>query len=239
MDCVECKGLLSSFMDNELDCERADAVRCHLAVCGDCALLCEELAAMLDVCALEAGVDLLPPNSKAIWCRINNLIECENKPEPAMPAEQARRPRFWQVSLWQATAAVLAIGLISSLLTAVALHNLQPADNDLAIQTGPPSIFQRALAKIGLAETPYEQRERRIKQHIAAIEYWNARVEARRQQWDRQTRDAFDRNLQVIDETVSEYKHILERDPDDDLSREMLDAVLSEKTSLLRDFSDL
>ena len=73
----------------------------------------------------------------------------------------------------------------------------------------------------------------------AAIEYWNARVQNRRNQWDRATRDAFDRNLQVIDESVSEYTMILQHDPADDLSGEMLDSVLTEKMALLRDFSDL
>jgi hypothetical protein len=32
---------------------------------------------------------------------------------------------------------------------------------------------------------------------------------------------------------------ILEQDPEDDLSGEMLDSVLNEKMNLLRDFSDL
>jgi hypothetical protein len=58
-------------------------------------------------------------------------------------------------------------------------------------------------------------------------------------QWDRTTREAFDRNLNVIDEAVNDYTTILQRDPEDELSGEMLDSVLTEKMNLLRDFSDL
>jgi hypothetical protein len=95
------------------------------------------------------------------------------------------------------------------------------------------------LSKVGLIDSPQQARDRKTQQQRAAIEYWDARVQARRTQWDRHTREAFDRNLQVIDETVSEYTTILERDPEDDLSGEMLDSVLTDKMNLLRDFSEL
>jgi hypothetical protein len=45
--------------------------------------------------------------------------------------------------------------------------------------------------------------------------------------------------LQVIDQSLNEYTVILEQDPEDDLSSEMLDSVLNDKMNLLRDFSDL
>ena len=58
-------------------------------------------------------------------------------------------------------------------------------------------------------------------------------------QWDRVTREAFDRNLQVLDESVKDYTTILSQDPEDELSGEMLDAVMNDKMNLLRDFADL
>ncbi|MCA0254249.1 MAG: hypothetical protein LCH20_02050, partial [Proteobacteria bacterium] len=97
----------------------------------------------------------------------------------------------------------------------------------------------RALSKIGLAETPKESRERKIREQQIAIDYWNKRVEARRLQWDKNLRDAFDRNLREIDQIVSEYTQILEENPQDELSGEMLDSALNEKVDLLREFSDL
>ncbi len=52
-------------------------------------------------------------------------------------------------------------------------------------------------------------------------------------------REAFDRNLIEIDQTVYEYDRILQENPQDDLSSEMLDSALNEKMALLREFSEL
>ena len=88
-------------------------------------------------------------------------------------------------------------------------------------------------------DTPQQARERRIKEQQAAIDYWNKRVEARRVQWDKNMREAFDRNLNEIDQTVNEYTLILQENPQDELSSEMLDSTLNDKMELLRAFSDL
>jgi len=50
------------------------------------------------------------------------------------------------------------------------------------------------MAKLGVIDTPQQARERRIKEQQAAIAYWDSRVQAKRVQWDKFTREAFDRN---------------------------------------------
>lgn len=232
--------MISVFMDNELDSELAAEVRSHLAICLDCTRVCEDFASILDVCGVEAAPEIVPPNSRALWCRINNIIENEaTQATPDVPAQAARR--VWRLSFSQLAAAVLCVAVVSSLLTVVALRNYtRPAEADFTSRSvASQTTFEKVLVRIGLAESPHQARERRINEQRAAIDYWNARVQARRVQWDRTTRDAFDRNLQVIDESVSEYTMILQRDPEDDLSGEMLDSVLNEKMNLLRDFSEL
>lgn len=239
MNCDECKEVISVFMDNELDDVRSAAVRAHLAVCTPCALVCEDFAAILDVCTNESPSDLVPPNSQALWCRINNILESEIKPiEPPAAKPPAR---FWRLSFAQLTAAVLCIAVISSLLTVVAFRNyMQPAEADFTTRSvAAQTTFEKVLSKVGLMETPQQARDRRLKEQHAAIGYWNERVQVRRMSWDRATREAFDRNLQIIDQSVSEYTVILEQDPEDELSGEMLDTVLNDKMALLRDFSDL
>lgn len=239
MNCDECKNLIGVFMDNELDESQASEVRKHLAFCPECALVCHELASILDVCQSESPAEIVPPNSKALWCRINNIIESEAKPT-SVPVEE-HRGRFWRLSFMQLAAAVLVIMVVSSLMTFVAIRKyLQPpADGFTARSSATQTTFEKVLSKLGLVETPVQARLRQAKERGAAIEYWNSRVQARRMQWDRATRDAFDRNLRVIDESVNDYTKILQQDPDDDLSGEMLDSVLNDKVNLLRDFSDL
>jgi len=175
-----------------------------------------------------------------MWCRISNTIESEIKPPTATQPEPPKG-RFWRLSLPQLASAVLGIAIISSLLTVVGIRNyLQPSGDDFTTRSAATmSTFEKVLAKVGLMDTPQRSRERRIQEQQAAISYWNDRVQARRVQWDRVTRDAFDRNLKVIDESVAQYMQILKQDPEDELSVEMLDAVMSDKMSLLRDFADL
>jgi hypothetical protein len=241
MNCGECKDLIGSFMDNELAEAQASEVRMHLAVCLECAEVCEDLASLIDVCSAEAD-ETVPPNPQALWCRINNIIENEAKAAAqSSAAEPAPRRRLWQLSFAQLSAAVVCVAIISSLLTVVAVRNYTgPQEADFVSRSqASQTTFEKILSRVGLAETPHQARERRLKEQEAAIEYWNARVETKRHQWNRTTRDAFERNLQAIDDSVREYRMILSDDPDDDLSGEMLDAVMTEKMNLLRDFADL
>jgi hypothetical protein len=239
MNCEDCKNLISPFLDNEIDERQASDVRAHLAACADCQRMCEEFTAILEASASESSAELMPPNSQALWCRINNIIESEAKPPKTEAGPQ--RGRFFHLSLPQLAAALVCIALISSLLTVVAIRNYtEPAESDLTARSvATQTTFEKVLSRVGLMETPLQARERRLREQHAAIEYWDARVQSRRAQWDRATREAFDRNLQVINDSVNEYTLILEQNPDDDLSGEMLDTVLSEKMNLLRDFADL
>ncbi|MEO7659602.1 MAG: zf-HC2 domain-containing protein [Pyrinomonadaceae bacterium] len=240
MNCDECKNLISVFMDTELEEPLASEMRYHLAICAECAFICEDFSSILDVCTMDLPSEGVPPNSKALWCRINNIIENDAKAAPPLPVEGPRR-RIWQLSFLQLSAAVLCIAVISSLLTFVAIQNYsQPADGDFTTRSSASqTTFEKVLSKVGLMETPQQARDRRVKEQHAAIEYWNARVQSRRQQWDRATRDAFDRNLHAIQESVNDYTMILQKDPEDELSGEMLDSVLNEKMNLLRDFAAL
>lgn len=240
MNCEECKNLISPLLDNELDKTQAFEVRTHLGLCADCQRMCEEFTAIMNASAGESSAELLPPNSQALWCRINNIIESEAKPEP--PVETApKRGRFFHLSWTQLSAALVCIAVISSLLTVVAIRNYsEPPESDLSARSSATqTTFEKVLSRVGLMETPQQARERRLREQNAAIEYWDTRVQTRRAQWDRATREAFDRNLQVINDSVSEYTLILEQNPEDELSGEMLDSVLSEKMNLLRDFADL
>lgn len=226
-------------MDHELGEPLAEAVREHIALCPWCAKVCEDMASILDLCHSEDPAELLPPNSQALWCRINNIIESEIKPE--LPQHPPKR-RLWQLSFAQLTSAVLGIAVISSLLTFIGIRNYSkpPQSDDLTTRSSETqTTFEKIAGKLGFVETPEEARARRIREQQAVIDYWNQRVQARRAMWDKNVREAFDRNLNEIDQAVSEYTLILQRDPQDDLSGEMLDSALNDKIDLLREFSDL
>lgn len=250
MNCEHCQERISVFLDNELEESSANEVREHLAVCAECSRVCEDLAMIIDFSQLDAEDAALPPNPQALWCRINNIIESEVHAEIAkehkekiVAAEKEAQqagwlPRRWNFSFMQIASAVLGIAIVSSVLTVVGIRNYT-ADHDLAASSAPPTLFERALGKLGLIETPKERRDRILQERATTIDYWNKRVEARRAKWDINLRDAFDRNLHEIDQAVQEYTLILEDNPQDELSSEMLDSALNEKMELLREFSEL
>ncbi len=250
MNCQQCQELISLFLDNELDENISSGVRTHIALCAACAKIYEEFAMILDFCTLDEAETSLPPNSKALWCRINNIIESEIEPEVHQPQPQARvgtgflsgiRRNRWQLSFSQVLTAVLGIALVSSLLTFVGFKNYTAEDSAkvTANASVAPSVFEKVLGKFGLVETPEQARERRVKEQQAAIDYWNKRVEVRRVNWDNHLRQAFDRNLNEINQVVFEYDRNLQENPQDELSGEMLDSALNEKMEILREFSDL
>lgn len=244
MNCEECQDLISPFLDNELDDNASAAVQSHLTLCPACTKLCEDFALILESCGDAAPAEIVPPNSQALWCRINNIIENEVKAAPKPETEQPKRGRVsrgWRFTFSQVGAAAAGIALISSLLTVVGIRNyFEPSGADTTSRSAASqTTFEKVLSKVGLTETPQQARERRLREQQAAIDYWTRRVTARRAQWDARMRDAFDRNLYVINESVNEYNQILQQNPDDDLSGEMLNAVLDEKMNLLRAFSDL
>jgi hypothetical protein len=249
MNCEHCQELISVFLDNELDETSSGHVREHLAVCEACSKVCEDLAMIMDFCQLEQDEAALPPNPQALWCRINNIIESEVQAEfvkehkekvetMAAEAKSGWLPRRWHLSFPQLASAVLGIAILSSLLTVIGLKNFG-ASNDNFAANSEPTILDRVLGKIGLAETPRQKRERVIKERELAIDYWNKRVETRRSQWNAHLREAFDRNLNEINQAVNEYSLILQENPQDELSVEMLDSALNEKMDLLREFSEL
>lgn len=251
MNCEQCQELISLFLDNELDEGTSLAVRMHIALCAGCAKICEEFAMILDFCNLDEAEAAVPPNSKALWCRINNIIESDVEPEfvqtPPPPTEikggfaSRIRRNNWQLSFSQVLTSVLGVAVISSLLTFVGFKNYttESGAESTATATMAPSTFERVLGRVGLIETVEQIRERRIKEQQSAIDYWNKRVEARRTNWDNHLRQAFDRNLNEINQVVFEHDKILQDNPQDDLSGEMLDSALTEKMELLREFSDL
>ncbi len=249
MNCENCQDLLSEYIDGELNVVDAANVQTHLEMCVECAELHLDFSSILGFYDKKDAVnEVFTPNSQALWCRIHNEIENEVKPEIAKEIEikKANRTWFervwdftWQLSFTQTVSAVLGIALLSSLLTIVGIRNYSATNEFTADSTMSPNLFERVLGRLGVMDTPRETREKRLKEQQTAIDYWNNRVEARKAQWNSHLREAFDRNLQEIDQVVNEYTEILEENPQDSVSSEMLDSAMNEKMELLKGFSEL
>jgi hypothetical protein len=240
MDCEKCLALIDDFLDAKLSSAESAAIGEHLQICVGCAVFHEDLTAVFESCEDLRGHLAEPPNSQALWLRISNLIEseqtalalAETKNVVPLASKTSWWARSWQLSFQQMASAVLGIAVITSLLTVVGLQNAASVKNSIAVQ-----FFQSSETHKPAGRTI--ELENRLKEQQMAIEYWNRRVESRRNQWNRNLREAFDRNLTAINQVVTDYETQLQSNPEDKISEEMLDAALKDKMELLREFSEL
>ena len=244
MNCERCQELISAYIDGELSVMERAAVSTHFSICSECSKIHEDFLTISDTFDEPFAQDSLPPNSQALWCRINNIIESEvdeaQKQEPQLPPEKSRLvSRSWSFSAAQVFASVLLVAVVSSLVTLVAYKNFVTPVDSLSSFDAEPSVFDKVLSKLGMAETPAQKAQRRLDERRSAIEYWSKRVAQRRLEWASDTRITFDRNMDVIDKAVQQYTLLLRENPQDEISTEMLDSALNEKMELLREFSEL
>ncbi len=234
MNCDKCQTLISDLLDDSLTHEDQATLELHLEECLSCADVRGDLRALVDFSRSQRGVYSAPPNEKALWQRIQNVIEAEAGVAAAVTAKPARgwtswMSRSWELSFPQLAASAAAIVLIVALSTVVGLRRWQ---------SGEPTRQNATVDENSLGLAAANLRSR-ISQQQQAINYWNQRVEFNKERWSPQMRETFDRNLKVIDETVKNSFDALSQNPHDEVSEEMLNAALNEKLSLLKEFAEL
>jgi hypothetical protein len=233
MNCEKCQELISDLLDGDLRQPNEKLLNAHLEECLDCQEVRSDLQSILSFCQTQRGQYEAPASERALWLRIRNVIEAEQTvTAPSLPRVKPSWSewlgRSWELSLPQLAASVAAIVLVVSLTTVVGLRRWDSG----AVADGPA----RAAASFNATATNVLERTRQQQQ---MIDYWNQRVEMNKARWSPQMRETFDRNLKVIDQAVSDSLSDLSKNPHDEVSEEMLNAALSEKLAILKEFADL
>ncbi|HEV2801466.1 MAG TPA: zf-HC2 domain-containing protein [Pyrinomonadaceae bacterium] len=238
MDCEKCSDLLGDFLEGTLDGHDHALLGAHLEECLDCACVRDELRAIVAVASESREQLVAPPNERALWLRVRNTIEAELSAQQraaaalasANAAREARENfltrlmnKRWALSLPQLTAAVVAIVVGVSVITTVGLQRLSAGNGGVKQQV---TAAERGVRKLN-------------QDQLLAIEYLMQRVEERKARWNPRMREAFDRNLGIIDATVTDSLKELNESPHDEISEEALNAALRDKMELLREFSEL
>lgn len=233
MNCEKCQDLIGDFLDGALSQEDQTTLNLHLEECLGCADVRNDLQAIVGFCRSHRGEYVAPPNEKALWQRIRNVIEAESSPALAVAPAGGNFwtnwiGRTWELSFPQLAASAAAIVLVVSLSTAVGLRRWQSGQSNVV------STSQDANLSVATANL-----RNRISQQQQTINYWNQRVEFNKARWSPQMRETFDRNLKVIDEAVNTSFDALSHNPHDEVSEEMLNTALNEKLTLLKEFAEL
>ena len=231
MNCERCQELIGDLVDGTLSGADESTLKSHLGECLDCVSVREDLSAITSYCRAHRGEYDAPPNERALWLRIRNMIEAENaNSNSAVRAGSPSRTvrsgswwsRSWELSLPQLVAFAAAIVLFVSVTTVVGLRRWQSTEVPLPV-----------TAAVGASVSD------QIWQRQQVINYWNQRVELNKARWSAQMRETFDRNMSVIDQAVNDSFNELNRNPHDDISEQMLNEALNDKLALLKEFSDL
>ena len=229
MNCEICQELIHDLIDGTISQRDESTLNTHLKQCLDCETVRQDLASIVGFCHTQRGQYEAPPNERALWLRIRNVIEAEI-PTKVAPNPQPRRSflgrlmgHSWELSLPQVAASVAAIVLFVSLGTVVGLRRWG----------GYPVAVPQAQA-----EQP-SNLDARMRQRHQVINYWNQRVELNKARWSPEMRETFERNMKVIDEAVANSIYELTQHPHDEVSEQMLNEALNDKLALLKEFSDL
>ena len=228
MNCETCQELIHDLVDGSLSQTDEFTLNTHLRECLDCESVRQDLASIVGFCRTQRGLYEAPPNEKALWLRIRNVIEAEIPNRSAVNPEQRRSffgglmGRTWELSLPQLATSAVAIVLLVSLATVVGLRR-----------------WGGYGVPMPVPEVQASNVNDRVWQRQQVINYWNQRVELNKTRWSPEMRETFDRNMKVIDEAVANTLNELNRNPHDEVSEQMLNEAMNDKLALLKEFSDL
>lgn len=232
MNCDQCQELIQDLIDGSLSQRDEFTLNTHLKECMDCESVRQDLTSILSYCQMHRGEYEAPPNTQALWLRIRNVVEAENGARAAAAARaSSRQPSFisrlmghtWELSLPQLAASAVALVLVVSLGTVVGLRRL----------SGTEGVTAGVETRVNGAYSVND----RVWQRQQTINYWDQRVKLNRERWSQVEREAFDRNLKVIDEDVAKFVNELNQNPHDEISEQLLNAALNEKERFLKDYS--
>jgi anti-sigma factor RsiW len=249
MNCEKCQELFSDFLDDAMSDADQATFNAHLEECLQCFNVHAELNSIVSFCRDHRGEYDAPPNEGALWVRIRNTVESGALAASAAaaqnPMQAARRENWWsrvtghswELSLPQMATAVVAIIVFASLATVFSLRGLQSNSATASTNLNSSGSQTVALTTNGGSKV-FEPRDR-LWQQQQEINYLIQVVDQHKAHWNPQVRADFERNLNLLDETVNESLEKLSERPHDDVTEEMLNSALSDKMQLLKEFSDL
>lgn len=217
MECRKANEYISRSIDGELSGRQAARLERHLASCGECRALLEDLRAI----AGDAAKLAAPEPSDRVWKGIRAGLAAA----VLKPARVGLGPLFG-LSLparrYAGVAALAVVLVASGLIVGLRLGRQgTPAGSDRG--------EKYTLAKLDEAESHYQ----------AAIKSLSEAFASEKGALVPQVSELFDRNLSVIDATIQACRRAVLEEPDDLQARSYLLSAYTEKVTLLDSALDL
>lgn len=213
---------LSAYMDDELDAAERVALEAHLAVCGDCRRVIEQLREV--VATAKALRDREPATD--LWSGIATAIRDAHVPDVVAFNAAPSRVRRISFSVPQLAAAAVALMLLSG--SAVWMVSRE-ASGGAAAPIAATGGDARPDIRFASAQAGYD----------AAIVELQEAVAATRERLSPETVQVLERNLAIIDAAIDEARDALARDPASLYLNRHLDETMMAKIDILRRAADL
>jgi hypothetical protein len=221
MRCRRAQEYISRSVDGELGARQAARLDSHLASCGECRALLEDLRKIVGgATELDA-----PEPSERVWRNIRTGLAAADVKPLVEGISLEPRPLFGlsAPALRYAGVAALAVVLVVSGVVLGTRLGRQ------GIPAGPEAGEKYTLAKLDEAEGYYQQ----------AIKSLSEAFVSQKGVLAPQVVELFDRNLRVIDATIQACRAAVLAEPDDLQARNYLLAAYTEKVTLLDSALDL
>lgn len=235
MNCETARERLQDQIDDTLDPATAQgaasldrALDAHLAACASCRGFAADLAAIADAAAALPPID--PP--ERVWLQLAGRWRAENPIQGAGASPVA--PRRFAPYHALAAAAMLAVAAGGGW---IAWRATGPADAGatqvlLAKPEATAGGNAQGSALVESAQKDIEAAEQLYTRAIAGLEQ---AADAQKDKLEPQVAAMLDRNLQVIDEAITESRAAVRTAPQSVVARESLFEALRKKVSLLQD----
>jgi len=210
MKCTKAKKWISADIDNGLDTAQKRVLEAHLQVCPECQKLRENFK---KITAAAQRLEEFSPRGET-WFKIASQIK-DKQPGTVKPVRMRPKRLLWspRVLAWTASAALLLVVVGGTVFFGPKIWN-----QDLGSQ-------KYVLSKLGEAERHYQK----------AIEaLWKA-VSSQKEDLDPQLYAVFQKNLDIIDQSIIACKEAVLSRPDSLDSRNFLLAAYKEKRNLLEE----
>jgi len=220
---------IQELIDGTIGAIRRAELERHLSDCAECRAFLADMEALRET---AGALDPLEPRD-GVWLQIAGRLRQEGRVQ-LPPARQTRSPRYAMLAI--AATLVLAVG---GSIVALLIQYRSPSAPPPAAATGGAAAAGNANADLAVesVEAEFRLAEQHYQNAIAKLEQAARLDQAGRDEntLDAQTAAMLQKNLQVIDQAITESREAVRSEPLSAAARDSLFDALRRKVALLQD----
>jgi hypothetical protein len=225
-ECTRAQGLVSAFLDGDLDKKRQEQVARHLRACLSCERICEETR------QIKAGLRHLAPLEPrpACWGAIGARLEEERQAELV----SSRRWKRWLTRAGLSVSLAAAVGACWVLVWPGRSGHQAPAGAQVS-RKEPRALPETAIPREVHYESALAELERADAEYLRAIADLRSLVEVEKTHWPVRMAESVKETVKVIDGAIERQREVIRLAPAAIEAREALYASYRRQIDVLQE----